>query len=187
MAKIDMKATVIATLDSDADDGVAFRLEDEEGTELESLVFDKGKFHGMKKSDVHVVRFKLVQEKGMTLEFAQGKDVALWVAQGTDQTIPDCPTSQPSQPNPIFYGDKSNGNTLTAINTNPCECFFNFSLNFVDPKSTTPTKLIRYDPVGENKNNGIDDRGSEFSTFALVIGIGAVAVLGFLVYQAFLD
>lgn len=187
MAKIDMKANVIATLDSNAEHGIAFRLENGDGTELASLVFDKSKFQGMKKSDVHLVRFKLVQEKGMTLEFAPGKDVALWVAQGTVETIPDCPKMQPSQPNPIFYGEHSNGNSLTAINSNPSKCYFSFALNFVDPKSPSPTRLISYDPVGQNKNNGIDDRGTSINSLVLLIGIAAAAALAFVAYQAFLS
>ena len=179
------KINIIAAPDPHAENGVSFHMEDEKGDELETLIFSKDAQPGMKKDDHHEVRFKLVQESGMTLEFAQSPSDALWVAWGTRDTYPPCPEAKPSQPDTIFYATKSNGNTLVAINTNPSECLFSFSLNFVDPDSSTPTKLIPYDPGGGNQDGGEPPFiGGDFTAntnkvgmIALVVGILAVAFI----------
>ena len=177
------KITVVAETDPQAPDGVAFHMEDENGDELLTLDFSKDQIQGMMKNDNHEVRFKLNQESGMTLEFAQSPSDALWVAWGTETTYPPCPKTKPSTPDTIFYAEKSNGNTLVAVNTNPAVCLFSFTLNFVDPNSSTPTKLIPYDPGGGNQDGGTPPFQNVGSfTAYLVIALVSAAVAAFATY-----
>lgn len=177
------KIDIVAEPDPQAPNGVKFHMEDENGDELETLEFSKDAIQGMKKNDNHEVRFKLKQESGMTLEFAQSPSDALWVAWGTKDTYPPCPTTKPPKQDDVFYAEKSNGNILVATNTNPAICLFSFTLNFVDPNSPTPTKLIPYDPGGGNQDGGEPPATSEGSNvLAIMLGIGAVAALGYVVY-----
>jgi len=156
MARYPRHINIIAERDNSKPDGVAFRMETPQGGQLEALVFSKDD-ERMKKEDEHEVHFKLVQEGGMTLEFAQSLRDALWVAWGTASNSPECPKSRPANtPDPIFYAERSSVDKLRVVNTNPDSCKFAFALNFVDPHSTTPTKLITYDPGGENQDGGSD-------------------------------
>jgi hypothetical protein len=181
------KINIVAAPDPHAENGVTFHMEDQNGDELETLVFNKDQEPGMKKDEHHEVRFKLIQESGMTLEFAQSPSDALWVAWGTRDTYPACPQTKPAQKDTIFYATKSNANTLTAINTNPTECLFSFSLNFVDPHSSTPTKLIPYDPGGGNQDGGeppfiggdISASTGTVRVIALAVGVLAIAFVAF--------
>lgn len=154
MATVITHIRILAEDDPSAPDGVKFKMQDKDGCDLGLLVFDKAKL-GMGKKDVHNVYFHLVQTRGMTLEFAHSKDKALWVEMGDATTIPKCPTQQPSAPNDIFYATHSTPNLLKATNTNPTVQYFSFTLNFTDPTSPTPNKLIPYDPGGSNQNGGV--------------------------------
>src|SRR5688500_7871799 len=136
------KINVVAEPNPHEPNGIEFHMEDKDGNRLQSLVFSKDKEPGMKKGDEHDVSFELVQEEGMTLEFAQTPAVALWVSWGTGTSFPPCPQTQPTGPDPIFYAEHSAPNKLRAVNKNPAKQFFSFSLNFVDPHSSTPAKLI---------------------------------------------
>jgi hypothetical protein len=118
----------------------------------------------------------------MTLEFAQAPSDALWVAWGTPTTYPPCPKTKPAQKDTIFYAEKSNGNSMTAVNTNPAVCLFSFTLNFVDPHSATPTKLIPYDPGGGNQDGGqppFTSASSLVQTVAVSVGILAVLFIAY--------
>lgn len=168
------KINVIAKRDPQSDNGYHFHMEDEAGHELETLVFSKDEEPGMKREDEHEVRFKLEQESGMTLEFAQSPPVALWVAWGDKTDFPECPTTQPSQPDTIFYAEDSSPNSLKAVNKNRDQQFFSFALNFVDPHSSTPTKLITYDPGGENQDGG-EGRFAISAAMLTILGIGVLA------------
>lgn len=170
MAKVETHIRILAEDDPRAPDGVRFRMQDWNGCNLGLLVFNKKQL-SMRKEDEHDVHFHLVQTKGMTLEFAQSPAVALWVDMGDEHTIPVCPTSQPPTQDPIFFATQSTPRKLKATNLNPAEQYFSFTLNFVDPKSSTPTKLIPFDPGGSNQNSGITR-----SYDALIGGVaGAVA------------
>ena len=174
---------IIASEDPSKPDGVDFHLEKPDGTRLASIVFDKGG-EGMSHDDEHEVHFSLVQESGMTLEFAQSKKDVLWVAWGDKDHEPPCPETQPANcPDPVFYAEKSAPKKLTVVNTNPKKSFFSFTINFVDPHSQTPTKLIPFDPIGENKNGGIGASESSFalasSTVALLVGVAVVLAIGY--------
>lgn len=170
-----MHVNVVATDNPQSQNGVDFRLENDKGEQLETLVFSKTKL-GMHKNDEHEVRFKLIQDSGMKLQFAQQPHVALWVAQGDEHNFPACPTSQPACPDLIFYAEKSNVNTLVAVNTNPNKLFFKFSLNFVDPTSAQPNRLICYDPGGENQNGGIDNLYAYYAIGGALLGAAISAV-----------
>jgi hypothetical protein len=180
MARYPKHINVIAHDDPQKPDGVEFHLEDTKGNKLESIVFSK-KDDGMYQSDQHELHFKLVQEKGMTLEFAQDLKDALWVAWGDKNHIPPCPKVRPANcPDPVFWAEHSAPNNLTVINTNPDSKFFSFTLNFVDSTATGAAKLIPYDPIGENQNGGINRSWlSDVSTTTIVVGVAVVAVLGF--------
>ena len=157
-------------------------MEDERGRQLTSLVFSKDQEPGMNKKDHHEVRFKFIQESGMTLEFAPKEADALCVVWGTETDFPaECPKA-PMPKDTIFYAEKSNGNTLVAINTNPGKKKFNFTLNFVDPHSSTPHKLIPYDPPGDNQDGGEDrfETDNLFSTNTVLVGVAAIALIGIL-------
>ena len=178
MANDKVKYNVIAKLDPSAPDGVHFDLADDDGNKPENLEFDKSKHSGMGKKEVHEVTFELIQEPGMTLEFAQSRKDALWVAWGDATHAPACPTSRPATaPDPIFYAQQSSPNKLKTVNVNPAHCWFSFTLNFVDPHSQTPTKLIPFDPIGENKNSGIDRSDTSFVTSTTVAVVACVAVV----------
>lgn len=174
------KVNVVATPNPHSANRYDFRLENDDGEQIDTLVFRKEDHQGMKKSDCHEVKFKLVQDQGMTLEFAQTPADALWVAWGTPTEFPKCPNTKPSAPDPIFYAEHSNANTLTAVNLNPEKKRFRFALNFVDPHSSTPTKLITYDPDGENGNGGEDDRFGFMTANNIALGIAAIAVVALL-------
>lgn len=166
------RINIIAENDPHAENGVSFRMEDQHGFELTSLVFSKDQEPGMNKKDHHEVRFKLIKQSGMTLEFAPTEADALCVVWGTKTAFPsECPKA-PMPKDPIFYATKSNGNTLVAINTNPDERKFNFTLNFVDPHSSTPHKLIPYDPPGDNQDGGIGD----FDWSHVLVGVGSAVM-----------
>lgn len=173
---------IIATRDeNEVPDKIAWGMEDENGNELETLVFTKGD-KGMKASDHHVITFKLLQQEGLDLMFAPDPDVAMWVNRGTANNIPSCPTVQPKKNNAVFHATASNGDTLTVLNKNPQKCFYKFSLNFVAQGGENPDYLFRYDPIGDNRNGG---SGSGFETWAALAGLGAVAALGCIAYFAF--
>lgn len=156
MARYPKHINVIAVRDSSKPDGVDFHMETPQGRRLETLVFSKDA-EKMARKDEHEVHFRLVQQSGMTLEFAQSLQDALWVEWGDETAQPDCPKSRPrASPDPIFYAERSPGNKLVAVNTNPAKAFFSFALNFVDPHSPTPSKLISFDPGGENQNGGVE-------------------------------
>lgn len=171
---------VIANRDDNAlPDKIAWGMEDENGNELETLVFAKD--DSMKKSDHHVVTFKLCQQEGLGLIFAPDPDVAMWVNRGTANNIPSCPTVQPKRNNAVFHATSSDGDTLTVLNKNPQKCFFKFSLNFVAPNGKDPEYLYRYDPVGDNRNGGTEG----LRTWAVVVGVAAAAAVAYLAYLAF--
>lgn len=173
---------IIATRDENAlPDKIAWGMEDENGNELESLIFCKND-KGMKVTDHHLITFKLMQQEGLGLIFAPDCDTAMWVNRGTANDIPSCPVTQPTRKNAVFHATASNGDTLTVLNKNPQKCFYKFSLNFVKPGSTDSSYLHRYDPIGDNRNGG---SGSGFETWAVLAGLGAVAALGYVAYLAF--
>jgi hypothetical protein len=184
MARFKTSYNVIAKADPQSANGVHFDLADDDGNKPENLEFDKSKHDNMGKKDDHEVSFALIQEPGMTLEFAQGLKDVLWVAWGDESHAPACPKTMPATcPDPIFFADHSAPNKLRTVNTNPAHCWFSFTLNFVDPHSQTPTKLIPFDPIGENKNGGIGRSDSSFaltsSTVALLIGVAVVLAIGY--------
>jgi hypothetical protein len=185
MARKDKHIVIFAKRDSDKPNGVDFHMESANGCKLESIVFNKYN-EQMYPGDEHEVHFKLVQEKGMTLQFAQDPDDALWVAWGDQTHIPECPkTRPPNTPDPIFHAEHSAPNHLRAVNTNVEKLFFSFSINFVDRTATGPgVHLIPYDPIGENQNSGIN-RWDSFSDFAtapstmLAISLALVIAVGY--------
>jgi hypothetical protein len=184
MARKAKHIIIFAKSDSNKPNGVDFHMEDAKGCKLESIVFNKFD-EGMYKEDQHEVHFKLVQEKGMTLEFAQNLDDVLWVAWGDQDHIPECPkTRPPNTPDPIFYAENSAPNQLRVVNTNADKSFFNFAINFVDRTATGPVQLITYDPIGENQNSGIH-RWDTFYDFVtapstmLVVNLVLVIAVGY--------
>jgi len=185
--KVPKHFKIVAEPDAKKPDGVDFHIADAKGFRVETLIFNK-KLEGMHHDDDHEVHFELIQESGMTLEFAQSLDDVLWVAWGDKTHIPACPKKKPPPVTPaIFYATGSHVNKMTAVNTNPQECYFSFCINFVDPHSQTPTKLIPFDPIGENQNSGITRSWlSDMSATTMAVGIAAVAivaVLGFMLLR----
>lgn len=178
MGRRPMHVTIVAEEDSTKPDGVAFRMEDEDGCELSTLVFRKDHpSNPMAKKDVHEVHFKLEQEQGLTLEFAHSLNDVLWVEMGSETEFPPCPESQPAQPSGIFYAEKSTPNKLIAVNTNPTVQQFAFTVNFVDRTNQGPKKLIPYDPPGSNQNGGIGSSSDFLSQKTVVIAGAAAAIL----------
>lgn len=176
MARHPKHINVIAEADPQAPDGIRFRLEKPDGTALDTLVFDKTK-ENMPKPDEHEVHFHLIQDSGMTLEFAQNLRDVFWINWGPYGQIPACPnTRPPNTPDPVFFAEKSSPNLLKAVNKNLIRQSFSFCLNFVDPHSATPTKLIPYDPGGDNEDGGIGN----FSLSGAMIGAiaGAICAAG---------
>ena len=178
MARKGMKVTIVAKIDQSKPDGVDFRMEDENGAQLDTLVFSKDKYPGMKKNDDHEVSFELDQEQGLTLEFAHSLDDVLWVEMGDKETMPPCPTKEPDPKTDIFYAEKSRPLKMTAVNTNPCKQLFSFTINFTDRTNQGPKKLIPFDPGGSNQNGGEPPFTDASINTNLVVGaIAAVALV----------
>ena len=176
---------IIAKLDPAKPDGVDFHMERPNGDKLETVVFDKKDDPGMGKGDEHEVSFTLIQETGMTLEFAHSLTDVLWVEWGTATKEPPCPETEPENcPDPIFYAERSTPRRMTAVNTNPSQQFFSFTINFTDRTATGPKKLIPFDPIGENKNGGIGLDPSGFtastSTLTILAGVAVVLAIGYI-------
>ena len=180
MARKPMQVTILAKPHPTDAAEYAFQIEDHHKTKLKAsdpLVFRKGDFPGMKKSDVHEVKFKLDQQPGMTLEFAQSAEDVFWVAMGDEHTEPPCPDERPDKASDVIFVDKSTPQVLTVINTNPCPQKFSFTINFVDRTHTGPKKLIPYDPGGSNQNGGIDGFDPGIATNVIAGAVAAVALL----------
>lgn len=178
--RIAMNVNVIAQRSANnPPDNISYHLEDGDGCLLESLVFSKDQIAGMKKNDAHEVTFTLVQEQGMSLEFASPPDRAMWVNRGTANDIPSCPTSQPAKNNAVFHATSSQGKTLVAINKNPQKCFYRFSLNFVDPNGSDPNYLYCFDPVGDNRNGGVGGFQNAFVALGLAAGAATLVYLAY--------
>ena len=181
--KVKKNIFVVASPDPQAPNGIGFELRDTDNKKLSKLVFDKSKEvkannQPMKTEDVHEVHFHLKQDSGMTLEFAQHPDDALWVHWGDEDNYPPCPKSKPDTcPDPVFHACQSSPNLLKALNSNPEKRLFRFALNFVDPTSANPGKLIVYDPDGGNENGGAD-RFSFSSTMLAGAIAGAIGAAG---------
>jgi len=178
---------IIAHEDASKPDGVAFHLETPNGEKLESIVFSKDD-ELMAKKDEHELHFSLVQESGMTLEFAQSLTDVLWVAWGDKDHIPPCPTSGTGKADPIFYAEKSVPKKLTVVNTNPSNSFFSFTINFVDSSTQGVKKLIPYDPIGDNRNGGssIDPKGiasASISNTMIAVGVALVLAVGYVLLR----
>ena len=160
MARKEMKVTIHAEPHATKAGEYQFYMTDHKNQTVKGntpLTFRKRDFDEMKCSDHHEVKFKLDQEPGMKLEFAQSLDDVLWVTMGKegDPGFPACPTEKTAK-NDVFFAERSSGNTLTVINTNPCEQNFSFTINLVDSTATGPQKLIPYDPPGSNQNGGTE-------------------------------
>lgn len=173
--KFPKHVNIIAKRDSSKPDGYKFHMESPNGSHLEVLSFNKTD-EKMKEKDVHEVYFRLIQEQGMTLEFAHNLEDALWVAWGDEDTIPPCPTKRPDKKDEIFYADRSRPRTLVAVNTNPSRQFFSFCINFVDSTASGPKKLIPYDPPGDNQDGGIGMTDQRFVLVGAISGALGAAV-----------
>lgn len=178
--KFPKHVNIIAARDPSKPDGVHFHMERPNGAELESIVFDK-KGEGMGKQDDHELKFKLIQESGMTLEFAQDLKDVLWVAWGDKDHEPSCPMAPPANwPDPVFFAETSAPKRLTVVNKNPDNRFFAFTINFTDKAATGPKKLISYDPIGENKNGGSTKNpgfNASMNTTVTVVACVAIALV----------
>lgn len=146
--------TIKALQDSSAPDGVVFKMFDGDA-ETERLVFDKHA-DGMKKADYHKLLFTLENGQGVNLRFPSDRDRAMWVTKGTENDLPDCPSSSAHhahmQPKKVLPGRMQ----LEAHNHNPERCLYKFALNFVDGGDPQESKLICFDPITENRNGGFD-------------------------------
>lgn len=181
MARKGMTVTIVAKIDQSKPDGVDFHMEDEDGVQIDTLVFRKDKYPGMKKDDDHEVSFGLDQEQGLTLEFAHSLDDVLWVEMGDDQTIPPCPTTEPAQKSTIFFAERSRPRRMVAINTNPKCQKFSFTINFIDRTNSGPKKLIPFDPGGSNENGGVGFMDTQLNTLILV-GFASAVLAAFATY-----
>lgn len=187
MARKKENVTIVAKPHATKAGQYDFHMEDDQGRELLTLEFSKDKYPGMKKNDDHEVHFELVQQEGMTLEFAHSLDDVLWVEMGDEYTMPPCPKKEPNPPCTIFYAEKSHPRKMIAVNTNPARQKFSFTINFVDSTHQGPKKLIPFDPGGSNQNGGeppdIIDAG--ISTNVIIGAIAGVALLavGFMILR----
>src|SRR5688572_5174285 len=110
MARQPMQVKILAKPHPTKAGEYEFQMEDHHKTKLrptDPLVFRKADFPGMKKSDVHEVKFRLDQQPGMTLEFAQSEEDVLWVTMGDENNEPPCPTERPDGPSDVIFVDNS--------------------------------------------------------------------------------
>ena len=150
-AKHERHVKVRAFIDGSQEDGVGFEMIDDDGSVTDTLVFDKKK-DGLKKDQYHRVIFTLQDDSGQKLLFPSDKDQAMWVAQGTETEIPNCPESRRHHGEFKAKEVGKQRNTLEVHNQNSKKCYYKFSLNFVRATDTGEMRLIRFDPITTNKN-----------------------------------
>ena len=143
----------------------------EASTKTDTLVFNKTK-DNMKKSENYDIRFTLVNNDGLKLEFLQDALQVMWVAKGNKSSPPGCPTNHVSDPEFTVTGVAAN--ILDVTNTDLDECKFKFVLNFIDKGNHD--KAEQFDPIYDNQNGGFKTL-STFSSSVIVGGLVAAGVV----------
>lgn len=143
----------------------------------DTLAFDKTK-DGMKKSDVYDVYFTIENAPDTNLIFLDdpaNKDECMWVAKGSKQQPPACPSNRMSDPE--FTITSISDLSLTVENKDLVECKYKFVLSFVDKDEGN--KVVRFDPIYDNKNGGLQSGVTSLNAGAVILlGVAAVAVAG---------
>lgn len=140
----------------------------ENGTKTDTLVFNKTK-DKMKKSENYDIKFTLVNNNGLQLQFLQDLQQVMWVAKGNKTAPPGCPNSHASDPEFTVTGVSAD--ILDVTNTDLIECKFKFVLNFID--TGNHDKAEQFDPIYDNQNGGFTRTLASSSVI-----IGSVALFG---------
>lgn len=142
----------------------------------DTLSFDKNK-NKMPKSESYMIHFALENAPDTNLVFLQdskNKQECMWVAEGSKLQAPHCPKGSASHPE--IQVDSVADLELVVENRDLTECKYKFVLNFQDLDNNR--KVVRYDPIYENKNGGVPSSSMGLSTGPAAIVVGAIAVVG---------
>lgn len=152
-------------------------------TPTDTLEFDKTK-DKMKKSDVYDIHFSLENSADTNLVFLDdpnNRDECMWVAKGSKQQPPACPSSRVSHPE--FAIKTVSDLALTVENKDNEECKYKFVLSFVDKDDGN--KVVRFDPIYDNKNGGLQTTVSSMSGGPIILlGVATIAVIGLIYLSA---
>ncbi len=143
--------------DAQSKSGYKFWME-EGGSKTRTLVFDKT-VDKMKKEEDYRVEFNLNNCTKADLRFSEIATEVLWAKEISKPSDP-CP-DQKCYLGGIFYVDPATqikAAKLTVINMDMDRLLFAFALNFVRKGEVEGpnTKYICYDPIGENRNGGVN-------------------------------
>lgn len=169
--------------DASSANGYHFWME-ENGAEEDKIFFCKDR-DGMMRKEHYQVDFKLHNEKGARLRFSEKLDQVLWAKiVNPGDKCPDSPCYLPG----VFYVAKQSDIKplkLTVVNTDMDVLNFAFAFNFVEKgQSEGPmTDYICFDPIGENRNGGVN-RSPILNLVVLTVATVGVAALAFFAFRS---
>ena len=177
------RVNIIAHLDTTAEDGIRWEMQSKFKKDKQ-LVFNNERI-----GDEFLITFDLDDKTGLNLVCPDNLDDAMWVSAGVEKGDPQCPKLTACH-NEVFQavGVSPNGNPtkLTVRNKNNKVENIAFSLRYL-PKNkdqNDPGNFVIFDPISQNKNGGVPFQDSSVNYLALLLGAGAVAALGYLIYQS---
>lgn len=147
-------------------------------TPTDTLVFNKNddKIH---KSEFYQVHFTLENAPDTNLVFlqdAKNKQECMWVAAGNKSQPPVCPNGRSTHSEIMV--EEVEDYELIVENQDMIECKYKFVLCFEDLDRNR--KVVRYDPIYDNKNGGTTRTSASLSAGPIVIAVGAIALVGLL-------
>lgn len=145
-------------------------------TPTDTLEFDKGK-DKIPKSQFYKVHFTLENAPDTNLVFLQdskNKQECMWVAEGNKFQPPACPTGN-STHSEILVDDVQDYE-LIVENQDLTVCKYKFVLCFEDIDRNR--KVVRYDPIYDNKNGGVQSSSMSLSTGPVILAVAAIAIVG---------
>lgn len=146
----------------------------------EQIVFNKNDTPNMKKHDRYLVTFTLIDKTNLQLRYVQWptnkpEDGAMWAKVVTDPSDPSCPA--PNSHLQQFKATNVTNTVLTVKNKDDDIEYFKFALNFI-PKNgddSKPNEYVQYDPIGDNRNGGLENKVSPVVAAAIVVVVAAAA------------
>lgn len=182
MAKdVPAKVNITAHLDSTAEGGIRWEMQSKFKHQKDLV------FHNDKIGDEFLITFDLDDKTGLRLVFPDCLDDAIWVSAGVEKGIPECPKLTACY-NEVFkavgISPQGSPTKLTVRNKNDKIENIAFSLRFVprNKDQNDPQNFVIFDPISQNKNGGTPLQESRVSTVVVLLGLGAAALLGYLVY-----
>ena len=118
---------------------------------------DKFRFNknsnNMNQSDVYLVQYVLTNAAAFNLKFPQNPDDAMWVCQvaNEQQANTTCQNTQCPVVNEVKAIARLSDNTLLAVNKDPAQAWYVFTLNFEEAGNPN---YVQWDPINGNQNGG---------------------------------